>query len=162
VVNKGGKPAIEVQVKGQPKVFTPEELSAMVLTKMKETAEAYLGKEVKHAVITVPAYFNDAQRQATKDAGMSSLPPFLHSSPVSSIRLLSFPPFLPPSLPSLGTIAGLKVERVINEPTAAAIAYGLDKADKGKEENILVFDLGKYPLLPPSFPPSLGRALPDH
>ena len=82
----------------------------MILTKMKETAEAYLGREVKHAVVTVPAYFNDAQRQATKDAG---------------------------------TIAGLKVARVINEPTAAAIAYGLDKVgDGGKEENVLVFDLG--------------------
>merc|ERR1719434_533353 len=98
---------ISVKVKGEKKQLTPEEVSAMVLTKMKQTAEAYLGKEVKHAVITVPAYFNDAQRQATKDAG---------------------------------TIAGLRVERVINEPTAAAIAYGLDKQDR--EETILVFDLG--------------------
>ena len=107
LVNKNGKPLIEVAVKGKKKQLTPEEVSAMVLTKMKQTAEAYLGREVKHAVITVPAYFNDAQRQATKDAG---------------------------------TIAGLKVERVINEPTAAAIAYGLNK--KEAEENILVFDLG--------------------
>ncbi|XP_040940943.1 heat shock 70 kDa protein BIP1 isoform X2 [Gossypium hirsutum] len=94
VVNKDGKPYIQVKVKGETKVFSPEEISAMVLTKMKETAEAYLGKKIKDAVITVPAYFNDAQRQATKDAG---------------------------------TIAGLNVARIINEPTAAAIAYGLDK-----------------------------------
>ncbi|XP_060219231.1 heat shock 70 kDa protein BIP1-like [Lycium barbarum] len=108
VVNKDGKPYVEVKVKdGDIKVFSPEEISAMILQKMKETAEAYLGKSIKHAVITVPAYFNDAQRQATKDAG---------------------------------AIAGLNVVRIINEPTAAAIAYGLDK--KGKEQNILVYDLG--------------------
>ena len=106
VVSKQGKPNIQVTVKGEKKVFSPEEVSAMVLGKMKEIAEAYLGKTVSHAVVTVPAYFNDAQRQATKDAGV---------------------------------IAGLKVARIINEPTAAAIAYGLDK--KG-EANILVFDLG--------------------
>eukprot|EP00004_Rigifila_ramosa_P003758 TRINITY_DN13_c0_g1_i3.p1 TRINITY_DN13_c0_g1~~TRINITY_DN13_c0_g1_i3.p1 ORF type:complete len:698 (-),score=205.71 TRINITY_DN13_c0_g1_i3:38-2050(-) len=108
IVNREGKPAIEVVVKGEKKVFTPEEISAMILTKMKETAEAYLGKPVKNAVVTVPAYFNDAQRQSTKDAG---------------------------------TIAGLNVMRIINEPTAAAIAYGLDKK-KGGEQNILIFDLG--------------------
>eukprot|EP00741_Cyanophora_paradoxa_P021644 tig00000241_g20891.t1 len=107
VVNKEGKPFIQVDVKDETKTFSPEEISAMVLTKMKETAEAYLGRTVKNAVVTVPAYFNDAQRQATKDAG---------------------------------TIAGLNVLRIINEPTAAAIAYGLDK--KGGEKNILVFDLG--------------------
>merc|ERR1712078_870407 len=106
IVNKGGKPMISVKVKGETKQLMPEEVSSMVLTKMKETAENYLGKEVKHAVITVPAYFNDAQRQATKDAG---------------------------------TIAGMEVLRIINEPTAAAIAYGLDKEG---EKNILVFDLG--------------------
>jgi heat shock protein 5 len=106
VVNKGGKPMIEVKVKGEKKQLMPEEVSSMVLTKMKETAENYLGKEVKHAVITVPAYFNDAQRQATKDAG---------------------------------TISGMEVLRIINEPTAAAIAYGLDKKT---EKNILVYDLG--------------------
>eukprot|EP00274_Cyanoptyche_gloeocystis_P007537 CAMPEP_0196656134 /NCGR_PEP_ID=MMETSP1086-20130531/13614_1 /TAXON_ID=77921 /ORGANISM="Cyanoptyche gloeocystis , Strain SAG4.97" /LENGTH=664 /DNA_ID=CAMNT_0041988759 /DNA_START=62 /DNA_END=2056 /DNA_ORIENTATION=- len=108
VVNKDNKPYVQVEVKGETKSFSPEEVSAMVLTKMKEIAEAYLGKSVKNAVVTVPAYFNDAQRQATKDAG---------------------------------TIAGLNVVRIINEPTAAAIAYGLDKA-KSKEKNILVFDLG--------------------
>ncbi|OMO86704.1 Heat shock protein 70 family [Corchorus capsularis] len=107
IVNKDGKPYIQVKVKDEIKVFSPEEISAMILTKMKETAEDYLGKKIKDAVITVPAYFNDAQRQATKDAG---------------------------------TIAGLNVARIINEPTAAAIAYGLDK--KGEEKNILVYDLG--------------------
>merc|ERR1711968_3901 len=108
-VKKGpsGKPMIEVQYKGEKKEFGAEEISAMVLTKMKTVAEAFLGKEVQSAVITVPAYFNDSQRQATKDAG---------------------------------TIAGLNVLRIINEPTAAAIAYGLDK--KGGEKNVLIFDLG--------------------
>ncbi|KAI9013160.1 putative ER Hsp70 chaperone BiP [Gaertneriomyces semiglobifer] len=107
VVSKDGKPFIKVAVKGTDKVLSPEEVSAMVLAKMKETAEAYLGQKVTRAVVTVPAYFNDAQRQATKDAG---------------------------------TIAGLTVERIINEPTAAAIAYGLDK--KGSELKVLVYDLG--------------------
>lgn len=107
VVNEGGKPKIEVEYKGEIKRFFPEEISSMVLTKMKETAEGYLGNKVTDAVITVPAYFNDSQRQATKDAG---------------------------------AIAGLNVLRIINEPTAAAIAYGLDK--KGGEKNILIFDLG--------------------
>lgn len=107
VKEKNGKPHVEVQTSQGVKIFAPEEISAMVLTKMKEIAEAYLGKKVTHAVVTVPAYFNDAQRQATKDAG---------------------------------TIAGLNVMRIINEPTAAAIAYGLDK--KEGEKNILVFDLG--------------------
>jgi len=107
IINKNGKPYIEVTLKNEKKAFAPEELSAFVLQKMKEIAESYLGKSLKNAVVTVPAYFNDAQRQATKDAG---------------------------------TIAGLNVMRIINEPTAAAIAYGLDK--KGKEQNILVYDLG--------------------
>lgn len=107
VAGAGDKPLIEVNYKGEKKQFAPEEVSSMVLVKMKETAEAYLGKEVKNAVVTVPAYFNDSQRLATKDAG---------------------------------TIAGLNVLRIINEPTAAAIAYGLDK--KGGEQNILIFDLG--------------------
>ena len=109
VVGKdGGKPHIQVNFKGEEKTFSPEEISAMVLVKMKETAESYLGDTVKDAVITVPAYFNDGQRQATKDAG---------------------------------SIAGLNVLRIINEPTAAAIAYGLDKKGQG-EQNILIFDLG--------------------
>lgn len=107
VVDKSGKPHVKVSVNDDTKMFQPEEISAMVLSKMKEIAEAYLGKKVTHAVVTVPAYFNDAQRQATKDAG---------------------------------TISGLTVMRIINEPTAAAIAYGLDK--KEGEKNILVFDLG--------------------
>lgn len=106
IINKESKPYIQVTVKGEKKQLAPEEVSAMVLVKMKEIAEAYLGKEVKHAVITVPAYFNDAQRQATKDAG---------------------------------AIAGLNVIRIINEPTAAAIAFGLDKK---AEKSILVYDLG--------------------
>jgi len=103
----GGTPIIEVEYKGEKKQFKAEEISSMVLIKMKEVAEAYLGKEVKNAVVTVPAYFNDSQRQATKDAG---------------------------------SISGLNVLRIINEPTAAAIAYGLDK--KGEEKNVLIFDLG--------------------
>ncbi|KAI0752180.1 heat shock protein 70 [Fomes fomentarius] len=107
VTAKGGKPNVQVKYRGELREFTPEEISAMVLGKMKETAEAYLGRSVSHAVVTVPAYFNDAQRQATKDAG---------------------------------TIAGLQVLRIINEPTAAAIAYGLDK--KGGESQIIVYDLG--------------------
>jgi len=111
VLNEGGKPIIEVEYQGKPKRFKAEEISAMVLTKMKETAETFLGEKINNAVITVPAYFNDAQRQATKDAG---------------------------------TIAGLNVLRIINEPTAAAIAYGLDNASKmkGKDQNVLIFDLG--------------------
>ena len=110
VVNIGGKPKLEVEYKNENKQFTPEEVSAMVLVKMKETAEAYLGYQVKDAVVTVPAYFNDSQRQATKDAGV---------------------------------IAGLNITRIINEPTAAAIAYGLDKKSSSKgEKNILIFDLG--------------------
>ncbi|CAB0011110.1 unnamed protein product [Nesidiocoris tenuis] len=108
VVNDCSKPKIQVEFKGETKRFAPEEISSMVLTKMKETAEAYLGSQVKDAVITVPAYFNDSQRQATKDAG---------------------------------AIAGLNVMRIINEPTAAALAYGLDKNLKG-ERNVLIFDLG--------------------
>jgi len=108
VVNEATKPKIQVEYKGETKTFFPEEISSMVLTKMKETAEAFLGKTVKDAVITVPAYFNDSQRQATKDAG---------------------------------AIAGLNVLRIINEPTAAAIAYGLDKKG-GPERNVLIFDLG--------------------
>jgi L1 cell adhesion molecule like protein len=108
VINDGGKPKIRVEYKGEQKTFFPEEISSMVLVKMKEIAEAYLGKTVQNAVITVPAYFNDSQRQATKDAG---------------------------------TISGLNVLRIINEPTAAAIAYGLDKK-VGGERNVLIFDLG--------------------
>lgn len=108
VVGNNNKPRIKVEYKGEDKEFTPEEISAMILVRMKETAEAYLGHEVKDAVITVPAYFNDSQRQATKDAG---------------------------------SIAGLNVLRIINEPTAAAIAYGLDKNTE-KEKKILIFDFG--------------------
>lgn len=109
VINDGSdKPQVRVQYKGEEKKFYAEEISAMVLGKMKEVAEAYLGETVTDAVITVPAYFNDSARQATKDAG---------------------------------AIAGLNVLRIINEPTAAAIAYGLDKKD-GSEKNILIFDCG--------------------
>nr|ANQ44718.1 heat shock protein 70 kDa [Procambarus clarkii] len=108
VISDGGKPKIQIEYKGETKSFYPEEISSMVLIKMKETAEAYLGSTVKDAVITVPAYFNDSQRQATKDAG---------------------------------TISGMNVLRIINEPTAAAIAYGLDKK-VGGERNVFIFDLG--------------------
>jgi heat shock protein 1/8 len=114
IVNCDGKPKVEVEFKGERKRFTPEELSAMLLTRLKETAEAYLGEKVTDAVITVPAYFNDAQRQATKDAG---------------------------------AIAGLNVLRIINEPTAAAIAYGMDK-NKDGEKRVMIFDCGGKILLP--------------
>merc|ERR1719453_3022413 len=107
VVSKSGKPYVQVETKDGEQKLSPEQVSAMILVKMKEIAEAYLGREVGHAVVTVPAYFNDAQRQATKDAGL---------------------------------ISGLEVLRIINEPTAAAIAYGMDK--KSGEKNIVVFDLG--------------------
>jgi len=109
VIDDNSKPKIVVEYKGEEKTFTPEEISSMILIKMKQTADAYLGSDIKDAVITVPAYFNDAQRQATKDAGM---------------------------------ISGMNVLRIINEPTAAAIAYGLDKKEKSGERNILIFDLG--------------------
>ena len=111
VIDDETKPKIKVQYKGEEKIFAPEEISSMILTKMKETAEDFLGQYVTDAVITVPAYFNDAQRQATKDAG---------------------------------AIAGLNVFRILNEPTAAAIAYGLDVKNvlKDKNKNILIFDLG--------------------
>jgi len=110
IVENGKKPKIQVEFKCEKKTFTPEEISSMVLTKMKETAEQYLGKTIKDAVVTVPAYFNDSQRQATKDAGI---------------------------------ISGLNVLRIINEPTAAAIAYGLDKKKSSTaESNVLIFDLG--------------------
>jgi len=109
VIDAGSLPKLQVEYKNETKTFTPEEISSMVLTKMKETAEAYLGHDVKDAVVTVPAYFNDSQRQATKDAGV---------------------------------ISGLNVLRIINEPTAAAIAYGLDKKKGAAECNVLIFDLG--------------------
>eukprot|EP00493_Phyllostaurus_siculus_P026593 UN26938 len=108
VINDAGKPKLQATHKAETKTFFPEEISSMVLTKMKETAECYLGEKVTDAVVTVPAYFNDSQRQATKDAGI---------------------------------IAELNVLRVINEPTAAAIAYGLDKSSD-RERNVLIFDLG--------------------
>ncbi|KAL8242921.1 hypothetical protein R6Q59_013223 [Mikania micrantha] len=110
VAGAGDKPMIVVNYKGEDKQFAPEEISSMVLVKMKEIAEAFLGQTIKNAVVTVPAYFNDSQRQATKDAG---------------------------------AISGLNVMRIINEPTAAAIAYGLDKkSTKRGEQNVLIFDLG--------------------
>lgn len=111
VINKNGNPNIEVMYKEEKKIYSPEDISAMILLKMKEIAESFLGEKVTEAVITVPAYFNDGQRQATKDAGI---------------------------------IAGLNVRRIINEPTAAAMAYGLDKIDKHEtnEKNILIYDCG--------------------
>merc|ERR1712018_486015 len=126
VVKSDSKPKIEVEHKGECKTFNPEEISSMVLTKMKETAEAYLGKSVKDAVVTVPAYFNDAQRQATKDAGV---------------------------------IAGLNVLRIVNEPTAAAIAYGLDKKNAhGKETNVLIFDWEGEPLMSQFYQSRMGSS----
>jgi len=115
VVNVNNKPKVEITTNDGPKLFTPEEISAMILGKMKSIAENYLGAKVTDAVVTVPAYFNDAQRQATKDAGV---------------------------------IAGLNVLRVINEPTAAAMAYGLEKKADGKGRNVLIFDFGGKVLLP--------------
>jgi L1 cell adhesion molecule like protein len=112
VVDKNNKPVIEAKYQGEVRQFQPEEISSMVLIKMKEIAEEYLGEKVDSAVITVPAYFNDAQRQSTKDAG---------------------------------AIAGLNVLRIINEPTAGAIAYGLDKASEMSEKNIIIYDLGGKP-----------------
>ncbi|KKK12638.1 putative Hsp70 chaperone (HscA) [Aspergillus rambellii] len=109
VVDVGGNPVVEVDYLGEVKTFTPQEISSMVLMKMKEVAETKLGKKVEKAVITVPAYFNDNQRQATKDAG---------------------------------AISGLNVLRIINEPTAAAIAYGLGSGKSEKERNVLIYDLG--------------------
>ncbi|GAB7341319.1 hypothetical protein MBLNU457_7588t1 [Dothideomycetes sp. NU457] len=109
VVDQGGSPLVQVEYLGETKTFSPQEISSMVLLKMKEVAETKLGKKVEKAVITVPAYFNDNQRQATKDAG---------------------------------AIAGLNVLRIINEPTAAAIAYGLGSGKSEKERNVLIYDLG--------------------
>ena len=109
VIDKNNKPIIQANYKGELKDFQPEEISSMVLIKMKEIAEAYLGEDIDGAVITVPAYFNDSQRQSTKDAG---------------------------------AIAGLNVLRIINEPTAAAIAYGLDQKKDSEERHILIYDLG--------------------
>lgn len=107
VVNEGGFPRVKINNDGDERKFSPQEISAMILQKMKKTAEDYIGQEVTDAVITVPAYFSDSQRQATKEAGQ---------------------------------IAGLNVRRIINEPTAAALAYGIDKADK--DENVIIFDIG--------------------
>lgn len=109
VINKNNKPYVEVNYKNEKKEFSPEQISAMILEKMKTIAESSTNSTIKDCVITVPAYFNDAQRQATKDAGV---------------------------------IAGLNVLRIINEPTAAAIAYGLDKMSKDDDKNVLVFDFG--------------------
>merc|ERR1712038_1478209 len=110
--NRNNKPVISIMSGEDSKTLTPEEISSMILTKMKQTAEDYIGKNITRAVVTVPAYFNDAQRAATKDAG---------------------------------TIAGLNIVRIIDEPTAAAIAYGVDKNIKGEERDVLVFDLGGGP-----------------
>jgi heat shock protein 5 len=135
IVSKDDKPYVEILLEGKARQFAPEEVSAMVLVKMKEIAEAYLGQTVHHAVVTVPAYFNDAQRQATKVRGR--LPALLTNGHCQSLFLT---PFSYHHFQDAGTISGMTVQRIINEPTAAAIAYGLDK--KGGEKNILVFDLG--------------------
>ena len=108
------KPLIEVEYKGETKTYHPEEISSMVLSKMKDIACSYTGQDIKDAVVTVPAYFNDSQSQATKDAGV---------------------------------IAGLNILRIINEPTAAAIAYGMDTKSSDGEKNVLIFDLGEEHLM---------------
>ncbi|MGH0159265.1 UNVERIFIED_CONTAM: hypothetical protein FKN15_006251 [Acipenser sinensis] len=159
VVSDGGRPKLEVEYKGETKSFYPEEVSSMVLTKMKEIAEAYLGKSVTNAVVTVPAYFNDSQRQATKDAGTiaglnvlriineptaAAIAYGLDKKSVTN-AVVTVPAYFNDSqrqaTKDAGTIAGLNVLRIINEPTAAAIAYGLDKK-VGVERNVLIFDLG--------------------
>ncbi|XP_017977288.1 PREDICTED: luminal-binding protein 5 isoform X1 [Theobroma cacao] len=140
VVNKDGKPYIQIKVKGETKVFSPEEISAMVLTKMKETAEAYLGKKIKDAVITVPGMVKISFLHCSCYVELQREEYGLMGSVLFSDFVAYFNDAQRQATKDAGTIAGLNVARIINEPTAAAIAYGLDK--KGGEKNILVYDLG--------------------